>query len=84
VASDRGDATLHAADFRLALGASDLRSTYILGIERAAGGVVFKGGGWGHGVGLCQHGAMGMARKGYGAEEIVAHYYPGALVKRAY
>lgn len=33
------------------------------------------GGGHGHGVGLCQHGAMGMAREGKDHEEILAHYY---------
>lgn len=40
------------------------------------------GGGHGHGVGLCQHGAMGMARKGMGYEEILAHYYRGASVEQ--
>ncbi len=34
------------------------------------------GGGWGHGVGLCQAGALGMAREGYSEEQILAHYYP--------
>ncbi|MCA9709665.1 MAG: SpoIID/LytB domain-containing protein [Myxococcales bacterium] len=39
------------------------------------------GGGHGHGVGLCQHGAMGMAREGKRYEEILAHYYQGASVE---
>lgn len=44
---------------------------------------VLKGHGWGHGVGLCQIGAAAMALKGFTAEQILAHYYPGAqLVKR--
>jgi len=38
----------------------------------------FKGLGWGHGVGLCQWGALGMARKGYTYKEILTYYYPGA------
>ena len=42
------------------------------------------GGGNGHGVGLCQTGAIGMATAGHGAEEIVAHYYPGATIGRVY
>jgi len=42
----------------------------------------FRGGGFGHGVGMCQIGAIGMARKGYNYHEILAHYYPGTeLVK---
>ena len=36
------------------------------------------GGGWGHGVGLCQIGAAVMASKGYGYREILQHYYPGS------
>lgn len=39
---------------------------------------VLKGAGWGHGVGLCQIGAAMMGEKGYGCEEILAFYYPGA------
>ena len=37
---------------------------------------IFTGGGWGHGVGLDQSGAAGMASVGYTAEEILRHYYP--------
>ena len=36
------------------------------------------GGGWGHGVGLCQIGAAVMSSKGYGYREILEHYYPGS------
>ncbi len=43
----------------------------------SAQGVTIKGGGWGHGVGLSQYGAIGMAADGYTAEEILEHYYGG-------
>lgn len=46
--------------------------------------VVASGGGFGHGVGLCQVGALGMARAGSRGENILAHYYPGASLKRLY
>ena len=36
----------------------------------------FSGRGWGHGLGLCQAGAYGMAAAGAGYREILAHYYP--------
>jgi len=39
--------------------------------------VVFAGKGWGHGVGLCQVGAYGMALRGAGFRDILAHYYAG-------
>jgi stage II sporulation protein D len=45
--------------------------------------VSITGGGNGHGVGMCQNGAIGMARKGYTYRMILSHYYPGtSLVKR--
>jgi stage II sporulation protein D len=45
---------------------------------------IVTGGGWGHGVGMCQSGAVGMALSGRKAEQILRHYYPGAEVKAAY
>ena len=45
---------------------------------------IFTGAGWGHGVGLCQIGAAVMGEKGYAYHEILAHYYPGAELKRLY
>ncbi len=36
--------------------------------------------GYGHGVGLCQYGADGMAKAGYTAEEIISHYYQGVEI----
>ncbi len=45
---------------------------------------VYRGAGWGHGVGLCQIGALGMSLKGYIAQDIVYHYYPGSVLKKIY
>ena len=44
--------------------------------------VHFLGRGWGHGVGLCQNGAYGLARAGRPFEEILGHYYSGIQVVR--
>ena len=38
---------------------------------------VITGRGWGHGVGLCQVGAYGMAVRGHDYRDILAHYYSG-------
>ena len=43
--------------------------------------VIFSGRGYGHGVGLCQWGAMEMARVGFTYKQILAHYYPKAYVE---
>lgn len=41
----------------------------------------FTGRGWGHGLGLCQAGAYGMAAAGAGYREILAHYYPETEIR---
>lgn len=45
---------------------------------------IFTGGGWGHGVGLCQTGAIGRAEAGQLYRQILAHYFNGATVFRVY
>jgi stage II sporulation protein D len=44
--------------------------------------VRFLGRGWGHGVGLCQNGAYGLARAGMTFERILGHYYTGVEIIR--
>jgi stage II sporulation protein D len=44
----------------------------------------FTGRGWGHGVGMCQYGAYGMAKMGIKAEDIIKHYYTGVEITKAY
>ena len=53
-------------------------------VTRRALRVVASGAGSGHGVGLCQTGALGMARIGARGEAILAQYYPGATLSRLY
>jgi SpoIID/LytB domain protein len=43
---------------------------------------IVYGGGWGHGVGMCQVGAYGLAKAGKTADEIVLHYFPKAELKK--
>jgi len=65
-----------------------LSSAFIVSKTNATDGSVesftLTGGGWGHGVGLCQIGAAVMATKGFKAEEILAHYFSGAQIKKLY
>ncbi len=44
----------------------------------------FTGEGWGHGVGMSQYGAKGMAEAGFDYEEILTHYYTGTHLEQAY
>ncbi|WP_291272098.1 SpoIID/LytB domain-containing protein [Geothrix sp.] len=43
---------------------------------------IFYGRGWGHGVGMCQTGAYGMALEGASFQQILTHYYPGTELRR--
>ena len=46
--------------------------------------VSIAGGGNGHGVGMCQNGAIAMAKRGYTYRMILAHYYPGCTIEKMY
>jgi stage II sporulation protein D len=71
--------------FRSAAGGGVVHSTFIRSVELNARGEVLaiSGTGRGHGVGLCQWGARGMAANGAGSDEILAFYFPGTAFGRA-
>ncbi len=78
--------TLRAEDLRLSLDPSGLKikSAACRIVPWGDGWAFVSGRGWGHGVGMCQHGAEGMARLGSDAEAILQYYYPGAKLVNVY
>jgi len=73
-----------AERFRLAVGASTLKSTSFQ-VTCTDRDVTFSNGrGFGHGLGLCQWGMEGQARQGRRAGEILRFYFPGAKLTRVY
>jgi len=84
VVGSRGKFTFHGFGIESLLG---LRETLFL-VDRQRdkqGNVetfIFSGKGWGHGVGMCQVGAYGMALRGKTYEEILKHYYTGIALTR--
>lgn len=68
---------------RKTLGYDVLRSTRFK-MKQRGHAVTFSGSGFGHGVGLCQWGAKGMAEKGKKASDILNFYYAGAEITKAY
>lgn len=54
------------------------------GEDGAPSEFILRGGGWGHGVGMCQTGAMGMAHAGRSFKDILQHYYKGGKVRKLY
>ncbi len=75
-----GVVAVNATDLRKALGWSRLPSTKFT-LSRDGGSFLFKGSGYGHGVGLCQWGALQMAREGKGYRDILSFYYPGTIIQ---
>lgn len=62
-------------------------SKFDVALTRSGGRVteiVATGGGWGHGIGMCQVGAMGRARAGQDYRTILRTYYPGTEIRKAY
>jgi len=84
VTGSRGKASVRALRLRTLLGLRD--SNFYFDEERNASGdligMTFYGTGWGHGVGMCQVGAYGMALDGANYEEILKTYYTGIEVSR--
>lgn len=82
--ADRGSTIVKGSTFRLGVGARELRSLLITNLRTMQGAnAVFDGSGLGHGVGLCQWGAQGMALAGHAAAEILALYFPGTALASA-
>lgn len=78
-----GELEISGEDLRKAIGYDKLKSTMFTA-EIADGLFVFNGKGYGHGVGLSQWGAKGMAQEGYHYTEILKHFYPGTSIERIY
>ncbi len=87
----RGDVPVFGPDLRAVFATPEgrpLGSTAVQLSERREGGrlrgVVAAGAGWGHGVGMCQWGAIGRARAGQSTRTILTTYYSGATIERWY
>ncbi len=85
IIGSNGVKTLKGGKIRSAL---RLREQLFVMNKRYAGNSVasytFTGRGWGHGVGMCQYGAYGLAKMGVKADAIIKHYYTGVDVTKAY
>ncbi len=68
-------------DFRSILGRRVLKSANF-SVKKRVHSYVFSGVGWGHGVGMCQWGALGLALKRWSTERILEYYYPGAKIEK--
>jgi stage II sporulation protein D (peptidoglycan lytic transglycosylase) len=79
VRGDRGAVPLRGNDFRRMLGYDTFKST-LFAVVIDGEWARFSGRGYGHGVGMCQWGAKGMAEQGYSARQILEFFYPGTTL----
>jgi stage II sporulation protein D len=77
---------LKAEDLRLTIDptGNKIKSTICRIIKLDDKWAFLSGRGYGHGVGMCQCGAQGMARQGKMAEQILSYYYPGSKTVKLY
>ncbi|MCC6476554.1 hypothetical protein IT157_05800 [bacterium] len=68
-------------EIRRALSGSHLPSSCFI-VDEAIDILYLRGGGWGHGVGLCQLGATAMAKEGWNVKRILDHYYPNTRLEQ--
>ncbi|MBI3636248.1 MAG: SpoIID/LytB domain-containing protein [Candidatus Rokubacteria bacterium] len=81
VRGTRGSARVRGNDLRRMIGYDTLKST-LFAVAVTDGYARFAGRGYGHGVGMCQWGAKGMAEQGYKSADILKFYYPGTVLGR--
>ncbi|MDY6933516.1 MAG: SpoIID/LytB domain-containing protein [Spirochaetota bacterium] len=74
-----GNVRMTGNDFRLLFSQQRVKSLFF-SATKVRDGLILHGHGWGHGVGMCQWGAKGMAEKGAGYKVILKHYYRGTRI----
>ncbi len=83
VTGSRGSKVIHGLKVRWALGGKEMKFKLFPRRDKEGNllGIYLKGTAWGHGVGMCQVGAYGMAMKGATFQEILTHYYTGVAIE---
>lgn len=77
IKTTNGSKEVRCADFRAATG---IRSCKLTKVTVGATKVHLEGHGYGHGIGMCQDGAHGMAKQNYTYKQILKQYYPGSTL----
>lgn len=77
-----GNKNIYAETLRRTLGYDNIKSTLFTINASSDGKITFSGKGYGHGIGLCQTGAKGLANPPYNYTytDILAHYFPGTQI----
>ncbi|MDI6600917.1 MAG: SpoIID/LytB domain-containing protein [Thermoanaerobacteraceae bacterium] len=73
---------VNAPDFRIAIGSERMKSTLLESLRFDGNTLTMRGKGFGHGVGMSQWGAYGLAEQGKTAEEIIKYYFKGVNIAK--
>jgi stage II sporulation protein D len=76
-----GKLNMTGNNFRLTVHPKKIKSMYFK-TKKLPNGLRFNGRGWGHGVGMCQWGAKGLAMRGKNYKRIISYYYRGVRIVR--
>lgn len=82
IQSTWAEKVVDADAFRVWVDPMRLKSNLITKVMFRDGAFVFKGRGWGHGVGMCQYGMKYLGELGYSYQDILNNYYPGAQISK--
>jgi stage II sporulation protein D len=77
----RGTLVIKGATFRKIMGLSRIKSTNFT-LRQQGNQIFITGKGWGHGVGMPQWGARGLAEAGYSYKDILRYFYPGVKIEK--
>lgn len=83
VYDDENVVVVQKSRVRSMLGRGQAPSNYFH-LEDSGKDYTLKGSGFGHGVGMCQYGALELAKRGYTYKQILSHYFPGHKLKKLY
>lgn len=78
IETNKGTKKVRCNNMRIALGPNKIKSCFFTKIEARGDNFYFEGRGFGHGMGMCQEGARGMANNGKNFKEILSNFFPGA------
>ena len=81
---EEGSTEMHGADFRTIIGPDKLKSTKVEEIKKEEDKFIFRGSGYGHGVGMSQWGAYKLAQEGKSPSEIINHYFKDVKIEKIY